>query len=237
MKPIHIFSRQCVFSKVSHAKNRIPGFSKEACYRNLKETANAEHVEFHFLLDGDSSGHFIADEPSLLQFDGGTETRSFLFMLDHILSLGLDDETIIYSVEDDYIHKPGWTTVLQEPFERGIEHVTLYDHYDKYTPMYDGLSSQIIATKSCHWRTTPSTTNTFAVKLKTLKKYEETYRKYSNKDELISRDHDRFLDLWKQGSSLVSAVPGFSTHMEPELESPFTNWKEIHDKHLHIHTR
>ena len=237
MKPIHAFSRQCVFSKVSHAKNRIPGFSKEACYLNLKGTADPDLVEFHFLLDGDPAGHFVEKEPSLHHFEGGTETKSFHYMLDYIFSLGLDDATIIYSVEDDYIHRSGWSKVIQEPFELGVEHVTLYDHFDKYTPVYHKLSSHLLVTESSHWRTTPSTTNTFAVKLGDLKKYEKIYRRYSNKNDLISRDHDRFIELWKEGSSLVSAVPGWSTHMEPELASPLINWKHIHDKYLHINAR
>ena len=38
MKKIEIFSRHCEFSKFSENRERINGFSKEACYKNLKKT-------------------------------------------------------------------------------------------------------------------------------------------------------------------------------------------------------
>ena len=42
-----------------------------------------------------------------------------------------------------------------------------YDHLDKYKlPQYKELKSQIFVTKSCHWRTVPSTTFTFGVTIR-----------------------------------------------------------------------
>jgi DNA-binding NarL/FixJ family response regulator len=50
------------------------------------------------------------------------------------MALNLDDEEIVYFLENDYLHKPEADKVLQSAFDMhlGIEYVTLYDHPDKY---------------------------------------------------------------------------------------------------------
>jgi len=48
------------------------------------------------------------------------------------MALKYDDETIIYFVENDYLHKPNSDKILQEGFELGASFVSLYDHPDKY---------------------------------------------------------------------------------------------------------
>ena len=142
----------------------------------------------------------------------------------------LDPETIIYIVEDDYLHRAGWIDILLEGFSiPDVSYVTLYDHKDKYFyPMYDQLESKLYHTKSCHWRVTPSTTNTYAMKFKTLLRDLYTHRRYSlNLD--VSSDHAKFCDLSSQGKFLISPMPGWSTHLEPEYASPCINWEEIHN--------
>jgi hypothetical protein len=109
------------------------------------------------------------------------------------------------------------------------DYVTLYDHKDKYFfPMYHSLQSRIFHTKSCHWRTTPSMTQTFAVRWKTLMEDLSIHRKFS-KSRQISQDHLKFLALSRQGRTLISSLPGFSTHAELEFASPCFNWTQLQE--------
>lgn len=227
---IEVFSRHCLFSKISHKKKRLLGFSKEKCYRNLIETmdpAQANITHFLDLSNGDPSGHFLPPEKTV-EIREGTESGSFLRMIEHVTALPIHPETIVYFVEDDYIHRAGWVNVLKEGFSiPNIDYVTLYDHHDKYFyPIYAKLTSRLFTTPSCHWRTTPSTTQTFAMRFKTLQRDLAIHRKFSENRE-ISADHEKFLYLGKQGATLISSIPGWSTHAEPEFASPVINWESL----------
>lgn len=227
---IEVFSRHCIFSTISHKKKRLSGFSHEKCYRNLLETIDPSKANLTFFLDtaGKEKGSHYLDHEKIVFMNEGTEGGSFLFVLNYVLNLSLHPETICYFVEDDYIHREGWVKVLQEAFTiPGVDYVTLYDHKDKYFfSEYRSLQSQIFITPSCHWRTTPSTTQTFAVKFKTLQRDYEIHKKYSE-GRKISLDHKKFLHLGRKGAVLVSSIPGWSTHAEPEYASPCIDWESF----------
>jgi len=230
---IEIFSRHCIFSSISSHKKRFPGFSREACYRNLIETLDPNKTNLTFWLDtahGTIEDHFLKDEKRypVLSVQEGSEAGSFLSLLDYLERNPLDPNTIVYLVEDDYLHRPGWTDVLLEAFQLpGIDYATLYDHKDKYFfPEYKKLNSHIFVTPSCHWRTAPSTTHTFAVRYKTLQKHMAIHRRFS-KGRKISADHQKFCHLQKKGATLISSIPAWSTHAEPEFASPCIDWQTI----------
>lgn len=231
---IEIFSRHCIFSSVSQHKKRFSYFSREACYFNLLETIDSERANLTFFLDtakGLKADHFLAQEEKhpVIEVQSGSEAASFVHLLEYISKLDLHPDTLIYIVEDDYIHRKGWLDILIEGFQiEDAEYVTLYDHRDKYNA-YPKLHSKIFATQSSHWRSTPSTTNTFATRFQTLLRDLPIHRKFSAKRE-ISADHDKFVYLQKKrGSMLISALPGWSTHAEPDFSSPCVDW-EIHLK-------
>ena len=74
-----------------------------------------------------------------------------------------EDEDIVYLLEDDFLHKEGSSELIEEALENINCYVTLYDHPDKYfIEAYRNLQSRVMVTPNCHWRSTPSTTNTFA---------------------------------------------------------------------------
>ena len=225
---IEVFSRHCISSSVSRHKKRPPEFSHEKCHKNLLDTIDFEKANLTCFLDiahGDSKTHFL--EHAILIHEG-TESGAFLRMLDHVLKLPLHPETLCYFLEDDYLHKSGWVQVLIEGFQvPNAEYVTLYDHRDKYFfPMYNRLQTQLFVTPSCHWRSSPSTTQTFATRFKTLQRDMKIHRKYSE-GRKISDDHAKFLELQKRGSMLISSIPGFSTHAEPEYASPCFHWDSL----------
>ena len=151
-------------------ETKTPGINKSDCLNNFVNVFGKDNLTI------------IADNckrPDLIkEFDCNVEETnlgsagSFKFALDHALQY--DDNDIIYLVEDDYIHKPGSKEILLEGLEFA-EFVSLYDHSDKYikngpNPFIDGGEySKVMLSKSTHWRTTNSTTMTFATKVKYLK--------------------------------------------------------------------
>ncbi len=229
---IKVFVRHCNFSSNSAHKNRPEWFSREKCWNNLKQTIDSD-TEINVIFDGKpNEEHFLSKSSkgyNLVCKQGGNDGQSFLNLLEYVYEQDIDDETILYFLEDDYIHKPGWTNILREGFDYiGVDYITLYDHYDKYfLPMYNDLQSKILATFSTHWRTIPSTTNTYAMKAKTFKKHYNIHREYCDLVKGYTRDHDKFLRLWNEGSHLISCVPGYSTHCEVEYLSPCIDWSEI----------
>ena len=63
----------------------------------------------------------------------------------------MHDQTIVYFLEDDYLHRAGWADILLEAFTLDqADYVTLFDHQDKYTaPMYENLQSRIFRGHIC----------------------------------------------------------------------------------------
>ena len=230
MKKIEIFSRHCEFSKFSENRERVNGFSKEACYKNLKKTLNRTTSNLTFLMDGELNKHFLntEEEFKVKNIDGGSQAKSWDSALNYVREKNFNDEQIIYFVEDDYLHLDNWSDILLDGFEFNVEHISLYDHLDKYKlPLYKKLQSTIFIGKKCHWRSVPSTTLSFAVKFKNFKKYFNTYKKFNFVNEGKTKDHEMFLELWKNGSNLVTPIPGYASHMDLAWLCPITDWEKI----------
>lgn len=230
---IEVFVRHCNYSSVSQHKARFPSFSRERCYENFLHTLDKDFIHVTFLLDTFHTSfeeHFVLKQNRfpVVQIKEGTETGSFLRLLDYVEQLNLKPDTIVYFLEDDYVHREGWADILLEGFTLpNVDYVTLYDHKDKYfLPSYENLQSQIFYTHSCHWRTTPSTTNTYAMRFKTLKKHMDIHREFSQ-GRRITEDHAKFLKLGEMGATLISSIPGFATHAEPDYASPCTDWDKL----------
>ncbi len=227
---IELFIRHCHFSSVSSHKKRPRQFSREKCHENLLSTVDSR-VQITYLLDTHhpmEGEHFVKKQNKypVIDIKEGTETGSFLRLLEYVESLSLQPETIVYFLEDDYLHKEGWVDILLEGFTLAqASYLTLYDHRDKYF-LYPGLRSEIFHTASCHWRTTPSTTNTYAMRWKTLKENLSLHRSFSE-NRKITDDHAKFLKLAETGAKLFSPIPGWSTHAEPEYFSPCFDWEKI----------
>lgn len=235
---IEIYVRHCHYSTASAHKQRYATFSKEKCFQNLLNTIDPSQVNLTFFLDThypSTEKHFITKQTTypIVEIQAGNEAASFLAMLDYVVAQKLKPDTIIYFLEDDYIHKKNWVDVLCEGLSiPGVDYVTLFDHKDKYFfPSYSDLHSKIFHTKTCHWRTTPSTTNTYAMRFKTLLEHLPVHREFSE-GRNITADHDKFCRLSQMGAVLVSSIPGYSTHVEPEFASPCADWEEILEQSL-----
>ena len=219
VKPLYINNANCL-------QNAVRVFGKE---------------NFHIIADNVSeetkriirqSGDIEDEQIDYVSVGHGAGT--FNLALDWALKQ--DEETLVYFLENDYIHKPNSDKILLEGIELGADYVSLYDHPDKYIPANRGGNkfvdedggevTKIYLSESCHWKLANSTTMTFACKVKSLRRDEHTLRKWTNMGH-YPRDFDMFLELRQNGSALMTPIPGFSTHGETAWLSPLTNWSDV----------
>jgi hypothetical protein len=159
----------------------------------------------------------------------GHGAGTFNLALDEALKL--DDNEVVYFLENDYLHKLESNKVLLEGIELGADYVALYDHPDKYqdgaNPEVEGGGevTKVFLSKSCHWKLTNSTTMTFAAKVKTLKEDEEILRSFTSGTH--PNDFHMFLALRDKGRSLITPLPGYATHGETAWLTPLINWNDI----------
>jgi hypothetical protein len=227
---IQVFLRQCFYSPNSALANRKrpEWFDKIKIFENLKRTINPELAQLNILYDehfGNISETFLSSEENVQIVNCGNEAGSFLRTLEIVESSGFDDDTIIYFLEDDYLHRKNWCEVLMEAFTLPIHYVSLYDHLDKYMD-YPDLTSKIYHTNSVHWRSVPSTCNTYAAKMGQLKEDMSIHKHFSAASpDGISMDHAKFVHLGNSGRTLITPIPGYSTHCDL-LHSPTIDWEK-----------
>lgn len=146
---------------------------------------------------------------------------SFLASVKLALDSDLDDNTPVYLCEDDYLHLPTSKKLLLEGLSVA-DYCSLYDHPDKYLPG-QLKPSEVHLTASSHWRTTESTTMTFATRIRTLREDQDIYNLYCRTGYPF--DHEMFLALGEKGRTLMTSIPGASTHTELAWLSPLNEWK------------
>jgi hypothetical protein len=235
-KPIEVFIRHCYYSKLQELSDRTrpKWFNKIKVFENFKKTIDPKLANYTIVYDefyGSIGKTFLAKEENVKIIKCGSETDSFLSTLNIIQSRNFDDDTIIYFLEDDYLHLPGWCDILLQGFTLNPAYVTLYD-FDFF--LNDSSFYKLFTTKSTHWRAVPATTNTFACKYKTLLEDYEIHKESSvngikKKDGFhFSKDYDKFWKLSQNYNKyIISPMPGYSTHCDANHLSPFINWKEI----------
>jgi len=182
---------------------------------------------------------------------------SFRHVVDYAIN-NFKSEDAVYLVEDDYWHLPVSAKALSEGLEIA-DYVSLYDFPDKYhnahgTNPYvtqNSERSRVYLTSSSHWKTSNSTTMTFAARVSTLKQDKAVLWNFTK--ENIPDDFGMFLVLTAQSPwpllfnkgfinrfwasiryypfvkrrTLITALPGISTHVEEAYLSPLTDWKYI----------
>lgn len=163
------------------------------------------------------------------QVSVGHGAGTFNLALDEALKL--NDNEVVYFLENDYLHKLNADKILLEGFNTGANYIALYDHPDKYidgaNPEVEGGGelTRVLLTESCHWKLTNSTTMTFAAKIKTLREDEEILRSFTQGS--YPRDFEMFLALRDKGKALITPIPGYATHGETAWLSPLNNWNDI----------
>lgn len=234
MSTLHIYYR---ISDKSNVKEKR--YDKAECLWNFLNTLepsekNREYEKIIFNIDFDNCNTDVikSHKKSILSmlsdniFDINYEetnlgnSASFINIYSEVLkniSNHLEDD--FYFVEDDYIHRNRWVKALKEGLEFS-DLISLYDHPDKYSmPMYKDLLAKLVRTESSIWRSTPSTTMTFAAKGKVIKEMGQLPISFCNTPN--PRDHEMFLALGKRGFSLYTPIPYFATHTEVQWLSPY----------------
>jgi hypothetical protein len=232
-KPIQVFIRHCYHSpnSILPDRRRPKWFDKAAILNNFKKTINVDLADYTIIYDehyGSIKDTFLKDEKNIEIINCGCDSKSFSKTIDIALLKNLSDDTIVYFLEDDYLHLNGWCEIMMEGFSLPVHYVSLYDHLDKYTDSgYSDLLSKIMVSSSVHWRTTPSTCNTYAAKVKTLKEDYEIHKLYSdNSPSGITIDHQKFIHLMSIGKILITPMPAYSTHCDL-LQSPTIDWEKV----------
>lgn len=198
-------------------------FSKEMCLFNLLDTFK----DFKIIAVHDGPSDKL---DSILKIQNNVEIvkiehQSNLASLQTCLNIAKDVKTEnIYFVEDDYLHRTNAADVLLSGLSLNPL-VTLYDHEDRYTRTDDANYGQIhvFRDKYTHWRTTESTTCTWACTKDMYKKIHD--RAYS----FGLQDRGFWISLYNEGHDLISPMPGYSTHCHEPFLSPFINWETIND--------
>lgn len=217
-KPSYINNQNCLFNAVKSFPNS-----------DFLIIADNVSMDTSKMIDG------IAPEADVSIFRIGHGAGTFNIALDYALQSGFGDDEIIYFLENDYLHREGSEEAIKEAFSIGADYVTLYDHPDKYIPssrggnpfvdVDGGEMTKVFISKSSHWKLTNSTTMTFASKVKTLREDESILRKWTNTTH--PHDMQMFLELRDKGRTLVSSIPGYSTHGETRWLSPLIDWQKI----------
>lgn len=221
---LHVFLRHCFASAASAGKGRPHGFDRKKLLQQFANRTIQDSVKVTLFVDcfgHEGETHFaesIAFQHGwkITTLSCGSESRAFIQLLNHIESLRLPPDDIVVILEDDYAVAAGWEQAIKEGLQIA-DYVSLYDHPDKYQSQYSSLVSRLWKTGQCHWRTTPSTTNSFACKVKTLEQDIGTQRQFSSYSD-VTADHFKFVELWKQGRVLISSIPAFWSHEEAGMQ-------------------
>ena len=194
-------------SSKGYPKVKVDGINKYDSLKNL--TKNFQGWKFICVADN-CDEELIAHIKTNYQFDQLIETQlgnpgSFWKIYEIALDMAKDDD-IFYFIEDDYLHLPEAPIALEEGLHY-FDYVTLYDHPDKYNLHHGPINpyakknryselTEVVAGPNHWWRTSNSTTMTFAVTGKTLKADADIWS--ITKTAKQDFDFDNFCILTKQ---------------------------------------
>jgi FkbM family methyltransferase len=160
----------------------------------------------------------------------GHGAGTFNLALDYALTLKDDD--IVYFLENDYIHRKGsYQALITAMNYLRPSFLSLYDHPDKYMdPAFGGNmyceggaeETRVYMVNGIHWKITNSTTMTFAATVATLKRVEPILRKWTNTSH--PHDFEMFMELRENNETLITPIPGYSTHGETQWLAPGIDW-------------
>ena len=224
---LHIFYRHYNIEGKGN-NNRPNWFTYEKCYRNLLSSLEwgSDDYKINIVYDGTEHNWIKSVKYDKLYEINAKEDMLSFFKTCEIVKAdsAIENGDLIYFLENDYMHVDGWLNKVIELFStyKGLDYVSLYDHNDKYLlPMYDNLVSKIFTSPTHHWRTTPSTCGSFIV---TKERFNEDFDILST----MRGDHNKWLWLNEHRSrSVITPIPGLSTHCMSNLLSPTINWEKI----------
>ena len=220
-------------------KNKLQTATKEYCLDNFLKEFDKKENEIIIVADNlteESLYKFIESKQknniNIIKTNLGN-SKSFIYCIKNACEKKSNDGNF-YMSEDDYLYLPNSFDILKEGLEIS-NYVTLYDHPDKYIDAVDGGNPQIegggeitrvALTKSSHWKLTNSTTGTFGSHIDILSEDLPVWQGYFFDNEC--HDYEACCELLKiRNRSLISCIPGKSTHTELKWLSPLVDWTKI----------
>lgn len=222
-------------------KPKFPNATKQHCLSNAIKEFGLDNM--HMFVDmtnlNTETSDFVKQQGSFKNLEyyvGGSSAGSWRHVFDYALQTFTDPTDVVYFLEDDYLHLPNSANIMKEGIDRA-DYVSLYDHNDTYIPASAGgnvfvddsgasrFPTLIFRTESSHWRTVSSTTMTFATTISQLHKDKLIWEKHTLGSH--PNDFQCFMELNRLGRSLITPIPGYSTHCEPRWASPGINWEII----------
>ncbi|HAR20456.1 MAG TPA: hypothetical protein DCR46_07330 [Cytophagales bacterium] len=223
-------------SDKGHPKEKLPNATKDHCLQNALDVFGMEG--FYVCADNCSSETIQmvrskGVEPILSTLGN---CGSWRFCIEFALQ-NLNEDSIIYILEDDYLHLKTAKQALIEGINIA-DYVSLYDHPDKYedgvNPLVkDGSEAcRVCLSKTVHWKETNSTTMTFATRVRIIKEDKKLW--WKNTEGKYPNDFKAFQELCKtsffkkkQKRKLISALPGLATHTELAWLAPLVDWQKV----------
>jgi len=234
----------------SYPKVRFENATKENCLHNFIQNFPADDPNNFVIVADNVKDETIVwikelleeynhpdDCPDIMRTNGGSSAAGFRIVFEEALKL--DDEEIVYFVEDDYCHLPNSHQVLIEGLERS-HYCCLYTHRDKFIPASKGgnpfigedgaEATKVFVTDNSYWMLTNSTTMTFASRVGILREDEAIWKKHI--EGTYPNDMDCFLELRNKGRTLIQPIPTKATHCEPAWAAHlhgtiYSDWNEV----------
>jgi hypothetical protein len=179
------------------------------------------------------------DENRIFRISLGN-AASFMHTLNFAIQ-NFDENDKIYFAEDDYVYINGASEIIEEgltlaPYSSG------YDHPDKYVnhseggpnPFIEkgGENTRVMISTNSHWKLTNSCCMTFASTLYIMKQDYEIFQKHCEGRD--PGDFGIFCDLYKKDRTVVSCIPGVSTHGELQWLTKFVDWEKAFIESLNM---
>lgn len=221
MKPNYITKYNCL-------KNALYVFDKDNVYFKVYVDAviDETNMMIHNLCDNRKNVEIINID---------TRSNGFSFRRVYEDACKLDDNDLVYFLEDDYLHLQGSLENLIDAAKWNYtDYITLYDHPDKYAnhqynvnPLCNDMGevTKVFKTNFRHWKITNSTTMTFAAFVDILKRDKEVFWEYTKTG--YPYDFDIFKTLAKYHRYVSSPIPSLSTHGEIQFLAPFIDWHDV----------
>ena len=243
---INIFLR--AFDRNRLNPDRPSWFNYEKCFLNLLKTLNHDFCNLTVCFEGDLSKSYIAKYRNQFKFniietcassvndsfEDASWSRSLADTCRRIERQGLiNDDGLIYILEDDYLHRPLWSEAVLDLFNYFIgdnAYVCLYDHFDKYLfvrsdkephwGMYKDLKSSIIVSNACHWRSVPNCGLSMIITPPLWERDSQLWTDGLSDCEIGFR-------VTQLGTKIYTPMPAFSTHCINPFVAPLVNWEKI----------
>lgn len=145
---------------------------------------------------------------------------------------------LVYSIEDDYLHKPDALVQMLENYElfknkTGQEIVLFpFDLPDNYAGQWMEKSFVVYGTKS-HWRTITCTTFTMMIRPQVIQRFWHLFQKVavgykSDGPDAYKINEDNTINyIWKNFAVVFSPIPSLALHLGYNQQlDPYINWKQ-----------